>query len=408
MRDAFADVRIELQHKDGGRFEADASAFKVESGHQGKPLYIVVVRPIAERDRSDHELRNTVDFLSAVLDSAPDGVIATDRAGFITYVNSAVQTLVKRAPEELIGKPAAGFISSFTGFGRILSALHTRDEVNGEDIGLRRADGSEAWMSISSRVLRLPSGRVVGAVSYLRDVTERRRIQQKLEHKNAELESYVHSVSHDLRSPLVSLLGFSRLLRQDYEGILDKTGRHFLDRIEQASRTMEALISDLLELSRIGASEEYRTLIDPRSVLLQLQAEFKPRLEDQGVELEIPAAPPMIFSDRTRLYQVFANLIGNSLNHMGPCEKPEIRIEITKHPDHNLIAVSDNGQGIPRENHERIFELFQTLASPRGGRRSTGVGLAIVKKIVETQDGRVWVESDPGCGARFLITLPCP
>jgi two-component system sensor kinase FixL len=405
-RDTLTDVRIKLQHKDGGLIEADTSAFKVDSGEPEKPLYVIVVRPVAERDRSDRELRNTVDFLAAVLDSAPDGVIATDRAGFITYVNSALLSLVKRESEELIGKPAAGFMSSFTGFGRVLSALQTGAEITGEDIGLHRADDSEIWMSISSRILRLPSGEAAGTVSYLRDVTERRRAQQKLERKNVELESYVHSVSHDLRSPLVSLLGFSRLLKQDYAGLLDETGRHFLDRIEQASRTMEALIADLLELSRIGASEEYRTLIDPRSVLLQLQAEFKPQLDEKGVRLEIPAVPPMVFSDRTRLYQVFSNLIGNALNHMGPCERPEIRVEISEYPGHHLISISDNGKGIAREDHERVFELFRTLETPRDGRRSTGVGLAIVKKIVETQDGRVWVESAPARGARFLIALP--
>ena len=405
-RDAVYGARIELRHKDGSQIEVDASAFKVDGEYAEKPLYVVVLRPVDEPDQVDRELRNTVDFLAALLDSAPDGVIATDRAGFITYVNSAVQTLVGSKPEELIGKPAAAFMAAFSGFGRILAALQTHGEIDDEDMGLTLVDGTEIWVSISSRTLRLPDETAVGTVTYLRDVTERRRIEEKLERKNAELEGYMHNVSHDLRSPLVSLLGFGRLLREDYGAVLDEAGGHFLDRIEQAGRTMEALISDLIELSRIGVPNDYRTLIDPRSVLRQLRSELKPQIEEQGARLEIPAAPPMVFSDRTRLFQIFSHLIINALDHMGPCPNPEIHVEIAEQPLHHLISVSDNGKGISRDHHERIFEVFRTLENSRHGRRSTGIGLAMVRKIAETHGGRAWVESKPGQGARFLVTLP--
>jgi signal transduction histidine kinase len=123
----------------------------------------------------------------------------------------------------------------------------------------------------------------------------------------------VRAVSHELRSPLVALLGFSRLLREDYGGQFDEKGRHFVKRIEQAARTMEALIRDFLELSRIGDGEEAApSLADSRQVLLQLQAELKPRLDAQRVHLDLPAESPLIHCDRTRLYQIFSNLIGPS------------------------------------------------------------------------------------------------
>ncbi len=169
---------------------------------------------------------------------------------------------------------------------------------------------------------------------------------------------------------------------------------------------MDALISDLIELSRIGVPDEYRTLIDPRSVLRQLRAELKLQIEEKGARLEIPAAPPMVFSDRTRLYQIFSHLVVNALDHMGPCPNPEIRVEIAEQPLHHLISVSDNGKGISRDHHERIFEVFRTLESSRHGRRSTGIGLAMVRKIAETHGGRAWVESEPDQGARFLVALP--
>jgi signal transduction histidine kinase len=261
-------------------------------------------------------------------------------------------------------------------------------------------------VSVSASLLRLADGRAVGAVAYLRDVTQRRRDQETLARKNAELEHYVHAVSHDLRSPLVSLLGFSRLLREDFGARLDAKGLHFLDRIEQAGRTMESLIADLLELSRIGRSGHALSRANPRAVLLQLQAEIKPRLDDQNVELAIPDDPPAVVCDRTRLYQLFSNLIGNALDHMGAPRDARIEVEVREECGHHVIAVRDNGRGIAPEHHERIFEVFQSLGPRRDGSRGTGMGLAIVRKIAETQGGRAWVESEPGRGACFKVLLP--
>ena len=126
----------------------------------------------------------------------------------------------------------------------------------------------------------------------------------------------------------MALLGFSRLLRQDYGNLLDDTGTHFIDRIEQSGRTMEDLIHDLLELSRIGQTEERKVFVNPSNVLHQLHAELKPRLDAAGIALELPQDPPLVFCDRTRLYQVFSNLIGNAIDHMGACEKPRIAVSI--------------------------------------------------------------------------------
>jgi two-component system CheB/CheR fusion protein len=247
----------------------------------------------------------------------------------------------------------------------------------------------------------------MGAVAYLRDVTERRRTEDDLARSNAQLEHYVDAVSHDLRSPLVSLLGFSRLLREDYGARLDEKGGHFLDRIEQAGRTMESLIHDLLELSRIGRTESTKSLIDPRSVLAPLYAEFKPRVDQEGVSLELPENPPLLMCNRTRLYQLFSNLVSNALDHMGTVEHPAIRVEVKSLQDAHQITVSDNGKGIDPAHQDRIFEIFQSLGPRKDGRRGTGIGLAIVKKIVETHGGRVWVDSRPGQGASFHLTLPC-
>ena len=308
---------------------------------------------------------------------------------------------------ELIGKPVDRYVQQCEGLDRMERELRPESPVRDQDAHLRRRDGTVICVSVSASLLRLEDGTDVGAVAYLRDVTERRRTEEDLARTNAQLEHYVDAVSHDLRSPLVSLLGFSRLLREDYGARIDEKGRHFLDRIEQAGRTMESLIHDLLELSRIGQTEVSESFIDPRSVLAHLHAEFKPRLDQDGVTLELPGNPPQLRCDRTRLYQLFSNLVGNALDHMGEVEQPTIRVGVKALPGAHQITVSDNGRGIDPSDQDRIFEIFQSLGPHKQGRRGTGMGLAIVKKIVEIHGGRVWVESHPGEGAHFHLTLPC-
>ena len=249
-------------------------------------------------------------------------------------------------------------------------------------------------------------GEVSQVIAEFRRITERHQIEEELARSKAQLEYYVEAVSHDLRSPLVSLLGFSHLFREDYGALIDEKGQYCLDRIEQAGHTMESLISDLLELSRIGRTEASKSLVDSRSVLADLYLELMPRLDREGVSFEFPKYPPLLMCNRTRLYQLFSNLVGNALDHMGSVDRPTIRVEVKTLQDAHQITVSDNGKGIDPADHDRIFEIFQTLGPRSDGRRGTGIGLAIVKKIVETHGGRVWVDSDLGRGARFHLTLP--
>jgi signal transduction histidine kinase len=169
---------------------------------------------------------------------------------------------------------------------------------------------------------------------------------------------------------------------------------------------MEGLIHDLLELSRIGKPVERPRLVDPRAVLLQLAAELKPRLDASGLRLVLPESPPLVLCDRTRLYQVFSNLIGNAIDHLGECEDRRIVVEIAEEPACHRITVRDFGRGVASEHQQRIFEVFQTLGSRRDGRRGTGMGLAIVRRIAESHGGRAWVESRPGQGAAFRVTFP--
>jgi len=362
-----------------------------------KPAYFLI-------GRTAHP---TPDFVShPLLESHPDAMIVVDEQGFIVHTNPATDALLGTAPRELIGSAAVVVASEVASVTRLAAALCTDDPTEVE-LSLRRSNRQTVTVTARIAPHRDAEGRDQGNILSLREPPSDGRAAVELTRRNAELEHCINALAHDLRSPLVALLGFSRLLRQDYGEQLDDTGTHFVDRIEQAGRTMEALIHDLLELSRIGQpGDGFPALVDPGAVLAQLRAELKPRLDQERIRLVLPDSPPLVYCDRTRLYQVLSNLIGNAVEHMGECESRTVNVEIHEEVGLHQITVRDHGCGIDRKYHERIFEPFQSLVSRRGGRSGTGMGLAIVRKIAETHGGRAWVESPPGGGAAFHITLP--
>jgi PAS domain S-box-containing protein len=390
-------VRLDLATHGGRRLPLEVSVLRLPEP-ESEALFAVIARP------EDAPGPALAEGAESILASAPDAILAVDSHGFVRYANPALARLLAEDRDQLRNRPLALLAATGRDIERLLAPLGG-DGPSGElEVRLRRAEGGPLPVAVTVSPHRGPDGSPRGAVLCLRDATAQRR-QSELARRNDELEHCMQTLAHDLRSPLVALLGFSRLLRQDYGDQLDSTGAHFLDRIEQAGRTMEALIHDLLELSRIGQPGERPAMVDPRAVLLQLHAEVKPRLESGGIQLVLPEDPPLVYCDRTRLYQVLSNLIGNAIHHMGSCEVPRIEVEVVEDDEFHRISVRDTGRGIPREHHERIFEVFQSLGPRQDGSRGTGIGLAIVRKIAETHGGRAWVESEPGRGAAFHVTL---
>ena len=406
-RDGFlTNAVVEFSNEEGESIPVEVNVVPGSDPSEQRPFYVVIGRPV-EFEKPVVELApaSKRDSLESILDDAPDAMLVVDERGFVVYANAAVERLLGHGGSQIVDRPVAALLNDAADLERLVSSIGVEREVEEWELTLTRSDGRAARIAASARTRRLDDGTFAGTVLCMRDVTERHRAAVELSRKNAELEHCVHALAHDLRSPLVALLGFSRLLRQDYGVLLDDTGTHFVDRIEQAGRTMEDLIHDLLELSRIGQPGERKALVNPASVLHQLQAELKPRLDAAGIELELPHDPPLVFCDRIRLYQVFSNLIGNAIDHMGACQQPRIAVSIVEHGEECHISVSDSGRGIDSKHHEQVFEAFQSLGPSSDGRTGSGIGLAIVKKIAETHGGRVWIDSRTGYGTTFHVTF---
>ncbi len=251
-----------------------------------------------------------------------------------------------------------------------------------------------------------------GRIDHFIDITEKKRLEQnlqektkRLEEKNHQLEEFTRVVSHDLKEPLRTISAFSQYLLEDYYDKLDDEGKDYLNRINRASLRMQNLIDDLLRLSRIGACHETLEKVYLSEVFEHIKEDMKARLEN--VDLRLPKTMPIIIANRTRMVELFGNLISNAIKYN---DKPEKRIEIgwSQQGEFYRFYVRDNGIGIEEQYLDKIFELFERL-NPRGDDyESTGAGLTICKRIVEEYGGRIWVESKVGEGSTFYFTLPNP
>ena len=233
---------------------------------------------------------------------------------------------------------------------------------------------------------------------------ERERLIAELEAKNTELERFTYTVSHDLKSPLFTIKGFLGLLEKDLAGGNTERVHTDIEKINTATDSMQHLLDDLLELSRVGL------LADPSEeiALAELAREAVDlvggKISQRGVLVEIDSGLPVVIGDRVRISQVFQNLVSNAVKFMGDKATPRVEIGMRWDGTEQIIYVQDNGVGIDPRNHETVFGLFKRLDRQAEG---TGFGLSLVRRIVEVHGGRIWVESEgEGHGSTFCFTFP--
>lgn len=238
------------------------------------------------------------------------------------------------------------------------------------------------------------------------ELGERKKLIDELEDKNGELERFTYTVSHDLKSPLVTIDGFLRYIEQDIASGNMERFKTDMIRVQGAVSRMQRLLMELLELSRIGRMANTPVAIPFEEIIREALEAVYGRLEAGGVKTIIQPNLPVVLGDRPRLVEVLQNLIDNAAKYMGDQNEPVIEIGMQGRDMERglpILFVRDNGMGIAREHYNRIFELFNKLDVSIEG---TGVGLALVKRIIEVHGGRIWVESEVGRGATFYFTIP--
>lgn len=399
--------------RDGTRIPVLLSVSALRDGSGITTGYLGVARDLSERKRADEMHAR----LAAIVEGSDDAIASKTLDGVVTSWNAAAERLLQYPAAEIIGQPVARLIPP----GRlqeeslILGRIRQGGTVEHFETQRCRKDGTLVDVSVAISPIKNASGGIVGASKIIRDVTARKQAEAsiaalndhlrertaQLEAANRELTDFAYVVSHDLKAPLRGIATLANWLLTDSHEKLDETGREHLALLQARVRRLDGLINGILAYSRAG-----RTRAEPARVELgPLVANVIQLLDPpRHIAIEIMPELPAVLMEPIKAQQVFQNLLSNAIKFM---DKPAgiIRVRCDLEADAWHFQVADNGPGIAPKYFEQIFQLFQTL-SPRDEVESTGVGLAIVKKIIESGGGRVWVESGPDHGATFHFTLP--
>ena len=385
---------------------------------QGCPKYLLgISEDITDRKQTEHNLADLVirekaaraqaeqssSQITNIIERISDGFVALDSDWRYTYVNQKAGQVLDRTPQSLIGKHI------WTEFpeGVEQPFYHAYQKAVADQKPVYFEEYYSPWGRwFENRVYPSKDGLSI----FFRDVTDRKRAQQQLAEmnrelnlKNRELEQFLFAASHDLQSPLVTIIGYTghiqnKLRKGESDELDDMFGR-----VHRAARRMKRGITDLLDFSRIGRVKFDPRPVDAAAMFQEIHEALADRFAQLNVEFEVQPDMPTVTADRDRLWQMFENLLINALKYGCGNPQPKIWVGGAIEDRQARIFVRDNGEGIEEAYHDKIFGLFQRLDTRREG---TGVGLAIVERIAEIHNGRAWVESQPGQGATFWVAFP--
>ena len=266
----------------------------------------------------------------------------------------------------------------------------------------------DAKVQLETRVQERTAELTAANDQLTREIAERKRAEEKqaelleeVESVNQELKDFAYIVSHDLKAPLRGISTLAEWISTDYADKLDEDGKEQMDLLMARTERMHNLIDGILQYSRVGRIHEEQVSVNLNELVPEVIEMLKP---PENIKIEIENELPTVLCEQTRIMQVFQNLLSNAVKYM---DKPRGQIKVGCVTDNGYwkFSVSDNGPGIEEKDFEKIFQIFQTLV-PRDEFESTGIGLTLIKKIVESYDGKIWVESKPGKGSTFFFTLP--
>lgn len=384
----------------------DAAWFTGRDAHLlaavAEDISLALDRQAAEDERASVERLRRMLF-----EAAPVAMVMVDRKRRIVLVNRNAEMLFQYAADEMIGKPIETLLperfhaTHTTLAGRYQEAPEARAMGGGRDLFAVRRDGSEVAVEVGLNPFGTGDDAVV--VASVVDISTRKRWENELRRSNEELERFAYVASHDLQEPLRAVAGCAQILKRRYAERLDAGADELIGHIVDGAERMEALINGLLHFARIDTKPlPLRPTSSAAAFDLALRNLATAVHERQAVVTRDDL--PTVWADPSQLVVVFQNLVANAIKFT-PNEAPRVHVGAQGDGDAWHFVVEDHGIGIAAEHHDRIFQIFQRLHTRREY-RGTGLGLAVVKRIIERHGGRLWVESVPGQGSRFFFSIP--
>ncbi|KAF5417933.1 MAG: Methanogenesis regulatory histidine kinase FilI [Candidatus Methanophagaceae archaeon] len=336
-------------------------------------------------------------------------MLIIDKDYNIEKINDNGLKLLGKSKEEVIGQKCYQVISGADSPSEDCPCMKSLETKKAESFDLYEKRSGKYFSVMNSPVFD-EKGEITKFVDIWRDISERKRMEmereqfvKELEAKNTEMERFTYTASHDLKAPLLTIQGFATLLQDDLKQDERKNEDSYLRYIADGAKKMGHLLDDLLQLSRIGRIMNPPADVPFGEIVREAQVQMTEQLKTSGVEIVVADDLPAVHVDRLRIAEMLVNLISNSIKYMG-AQHPKIELGYRVDGEETVFFVRDNGIGIEESEHEKVFELFYRVDNSIN--KGTGAGLAIVKRIVEVHDSRIWIESESGKGCTVCFTLP--
>lgn len=370
-------------------------------------VFYMIYMSLRRRAQAEESLRQASARIQDIYDNAPCGYHSIDANGLFVEINNTWLQWLGFKRDEVLGK--MHFEDILTEASKVEFKEHFRRFIKDGTVhnllfDAVRKDGTTFAILLNSTAIFDSAGNFLKSRSTVFDYTEQKKSLEKIEQLNHELESFSYSVSHDLRAPLRSIDGYTQILLEDYAHDLDDEGKRVLNVVVNNARRMAKLIDDLLDFSRVGRKEVSKSVVNTESLVRSVVSEMMIQEEGRQIDLHIASLDPCE-ADANLLRQVWVNLISNALKYSRKRSQARVEISSRRTPSEVIYSIKDNGTGFDMAYGHKLFGVFQRLHRQQEF-EGTGVGLAIVHRIVTRHGGRVWAEGEVDKGASFHFSLP--
>ncbi|MGZ3883913.1 MAG: PAS domain-containing sensor histidine kinase [Bacteroidia bacterium] len=400
--------------KDGSRFFSNTICTVIYDMDDNIKGYANVIRDVTAQKHAEEVIRESTEQIETIIGSAPNAMVVTDEKGNIIRWNAKAETTFGWTAAEAKGKPMLDLIfppangGPYADLQRFIKTRAGQLLNNVIEITARKQNGDEFPVELGISTVK-SRGEYIFIV-LINEITRRKKAENEirranldLDAANKELEAFTYSVSHDLRAPLRAIHGYTNILAEDFQDKLTDEGRMMMRGVLSNTKKMGQLIDDLLSLSRLGKKELQKKPVDMNLVVKSVIEELTRSLPKGKIEFRLHPLPETQ-ADYNLMVQVFTNLISNAIKYSSLKEKPVVEIGVKGEQGEQAYYVSDNGAGFDMAFYNKLFGVFQRLHDANEF-EGTGVGLAIVKRIITRHNGKIWAEAQPGKGATFYFTI---